>query len=650
MSKKDKQIEINKNNITYSIDKDVYFQHINNVVKKEQKSANKKIFVIILSVVFMIIGVIMFMRMQDDISSSKDFKLKKFSDYEEIYNKVRQVNTTYNDTTINKTEEVKASETKTQVVNELQDTYKIPGVIKKTADENIKTGNKEQENNNDNNKKTVHNERYIFNITGQSIYFIDSTSEKMSVLCQIKRDDITPKAIYLKENKLTVISDSVKTDKADDTFGDDKNSPKVDTYRDNSDTIKKDNVMIEVYDISNPTDPKVLSTVRQDGNYISSSMADGKIYVSSDFQISKYSVITTKNEYARYIPTVSLNDKTTLLKPDEIYYPQNITSSDIIVFSCIDISTDVKMNVCMGILGFESKTVMNNSSVFAYVNNRKFSTQSTDIVEITADVAEFKIKSHLRINGIITEPDNINICNKNLCVIASDIDKNNKVSKNRLYLINNNMNISGTLNNLGNDTDFNRVRFEDKTVYCYSDVNSSVLSIDCSDVSAPNLFRNADIKNNIPVMTQLTADKYISSGAYYNKETKETGLKAGIYEINKQEGIYKQNASLTVPEKFIDGKKDISIETSIKYVDTDKGIITVTSQYNNGVDITSKLYILKYKDEKLSEEMCMEMHDTDDLNTITNVIPILGKIYIHTDKRTVCIDTEKMQIIYDLTL
>ncbi len=112
-------------------------------------------------------------------------------------------------------------------------------------------------------------------------------------------------------------------------------------YRLNSNPdLDRDYILVDLYDISDPTAPKLVSTLGQEGGYNTSRLIDGTLYLLTEYTVSSYDLRQAAPEnYDAYIPHLYKNGTTELIPVNSIVCPPEITNRTFTVFSAYDLNT-----------------------------------------------------------------------------------------------------------------------------------------------------------------------------------------------------------------------------------------------------------------------------------------------------------------------
>lgn len=212
---------------------------------------------------------------------------------------------------------------------------------------------------------------YLADRNNSTVYIVNAENGKMSKCSEIKLDgDVSVQEIYLSDNKLTVIFTEYDYSKTDTPVG------YNDTYRETytcgypvSWACAK--TKVNIYDVSNPQNVGLLSSFSQSGDYISSRLNKGKLYI-----ISSYGVDISARDYKKKaIPEIMENGVCERVPADRITLIKDNDTPTFAVISTIDIASAERTD-SSAIFGDPSNVYATENSLFLV--EEKFDSQTFD--------------------------------------------------------------------------------------------------------------------------------------------------------------------------------------------------------------------------------------------------------------------------------
>ncbi len=193
--------------------------------------------------------------------------------------------------------------------------------------------------------------RYIYVLTDSSIKIIDAAN--MKLMSKTNIDSRFSDGMYLYGNTLAAVGS---------------------TYD------EKESTVIELYDITDKSKPKLVNKFSQDGGYFSSRLTDGRIILLSQHNVYPES-INLKDKYAVYdeiVPTVKNGSEQSVLTPDMItILPQeNECSYTYTVMTTVDLNAETFSPVTSSVLGSGDNIYCTKDNL--YIVETKFVEEKTD--------------------------------------------------------------------------------------------------------------------------------------------------------------------------------------------------------------------------------------------------------------------------------
>ncbi|MGE4485585.1 MAG: beta-propeller domain-containing protein, partial [Oscillospiraceae bacterium] len=137
----------------------------------------------------------------------------------------------------------------------------------------------------------------------------------------------------------------------------------------NCDNCEK--VYADIYDVSDPENPRISATFGQDGTLSSSRLMDGVLYLIS----TRYVYQTVEDDPGTFIPYTYAKGVATIMPIDRIIIPGHISSTSWTVISSIDIGAGESLSN-ISVLGNSSTVYMSEKNL--YIGSSVWDTQESD--------------------------------------------------------------------------------------------------------------------------------------------------------------------------------------------------------------------------------------------------------------------------------
>lgn len=355
---------------------------------------------------------------------------------------------------------------------------------------------------------------------------------------------------------------------------------------------------VEIYDITDRTNPVLINELYQSGSYASSRMVGEDLYIISNY----FFYNPDKNKPETYIPYCSTYNRKYLVPEDCIFIPETVMSPYYNVITGIDLTEPENHKSSVATLGFSGTIYASDKNIYiaSYTNaNQKLNQNSSEssknkssvtITDVT-DIYRFSIK-----DGTVTLSASGQIKGKLINQFAMDeykdalrvavtvteytikyIESNydtypellQQKTYNNLYILDMNINQTGSITNMAQDERIYSVRFDGEIGYVVTFRQVDPLfAIDLSDVKAPKVLSALKIPGfstymhpygdgllfGIGLDSGNTDSIKLSMFDITDKTnvTEKTVYKLGA-ESHYSEALYNHKAILVDPEKNIIG-------------------------------------------------------------------------------------------------
>ncbi len=348
--------------------------------------------------------------------------------------------------------------------------------------------------------KTDGNYLYIVNAERNLISIVDVQGEEMKELSQIKLEDYEfCQELYISQDRLVMVGYSF--DKEDEKIsGKDYAFYGYSYYR----YISGDDTLVKIYDISDRATPKQITEYTQQGEYDNSRMIGTKLYC-----ISTYYVDVTADDYRDLcIPETEINGVCKKIDADCISVVEESESPTYAVITTLDVRNGTEP-ACEAVLGncdelfasakglFLSETSYDNKTYKEFTKIYRFEYTDTgvnykcmgrvdgyinDRFSMSYDGEYFRIATTLNKTEIFdADGDSSTADDTSISMTAGN-------TVNNLYILNNNMQIVGKVEDLAKGETIQSVRFVGNMAYVVTFRQTDPLFvIDLSDPTKPTV-------------------------------------------------------------------------------------------------------------------------------------------------------------------
>ena len=298
--------------------------------------------------------------------------------------------------------------------------------------------------------------KYIYYVSNGKIYIVKANDLTIASKIEIKSENerFYPIEIYINQNKLIVLGNSYNYEK--ETTSNKIGDIFEDVARVNTNNMAK----AIVYDISNKEDIKQTRIVALDGNYTQSRMIGDNIYFISNKIPNYYKNIEDDNILPIYKDT-AIDENTKKIECSDIVYFDGTESYNYMLVAGFNINNNNPVN---------TETFFGAGSTVYASENNLYIAQSywsddhkNTIYKFNLKDSQIKLKCKGEVKGYLNNQFSIDEYEGNLRIATtSGYDEN---SNNQLYILDENLNQIGKIDNLAKGEKIYSVRFIGKVGY-----------------------------------------------------------------------------------------------------------------------------------------------------------------------------------------
>lgn len=431
--------------------------------------------------------------------------------------------------------------------------------------------------------------KYIYSITDDKVVITETLEDgKMKIVSKISNIEI-PEEIFLSNNKLIVIS----------------------TISSNKNTV------VDIFDISDKSNPKKLKNVELKLKYYTSRLINDKVYIFSSGNITKnnldkYYYYDNKNK--KHISVYSINDNPEKLDYNKIMYVKGVNTKYLTAIMDIDLNNleDINFN---GIMMNISNAYISQNNIYVAENKYKYD--------------EYKLSSIFKFKGIFgmfSEDSNygkytniykFNIRNEKIEYVNSAEEKgttinqfsmdeyngnlrvalNDGTNQNKIAIFNEKMKKIGGINNIAQGEKIYSTRFINDRAYMVTfKTVDPLFVIDLSDPQNPQILGKLKIpgystylhpydENHIIGIGNDTKTKVNKNalGKVTSETTTVTGIKMAIFDVTDV-----NNPKEMFTQKIGDSKTYSSVLSNHKSLlfSKEKNLIAIPiNSYNTNISV-----------------------------------------------------------------
>lgn len=389
--------------------------------------------------------------------------------------------------------------------------------------------------------KTDGKNLYILN--DQTVEIVDVSQAEMKDLASIEIDEnCFIREVFVSDGRLVILYTESKCEEGKKA----------------EDGIYKDYTCAAVYDVTDPANPREAGVISQSGQYHTMRVKDGYVYLVSDFYTYYDSSVSNESDY---IPQI----QGSLLRAEDIYMPQGTTGSQHTVISAFALSDPTEKLQTKAIFGNAGMCYVSENNIYIteeYYGKSETENIQTSIRKIAYDKGTLDAVGQTKIDGVLNDSFSIDEYNGYLRIVATVIpsDYNNRImpvpyveeggsdvivedevavdnasiETNALYVLDENLEMTGSIQNLAKEETIHSARFMGDIGYFVTFKQIDPLfSVDLSDPSNPKIIGELKIPGFSDYLHPYGDGKLLGIGLSVDEEGMTTeGVKLSMFDIS----------------------------------------------------------------------------------------------------------------------
>ncbi len=338
------------------------------------------------------------------------------------------------------------------------------------------------------------------------------------------------------------------------------------------------------YDVTNPEKPKEMGRIKQSGYYQSSRMADGYLYLFSNYSVAWD--LMEKGTPNTYIPLI--NDST--ISEKNICLPQIGTGREYTVAVAVDIDKPGEVTDSKAILSQGGQLYVSNKNIYYYEtiwsSYLGYNKERTTIRRIGYKDGELTPGSQGIVEGYINDSFSIDEYDGYLRIVTTQGDSNG------VYVLDMDLEEVGKIEKLAKDERVYSARLMGEIGYFVTFRETDPLfSVDLSDPENPEVIGSLKIPGFSDYLHPYGDGRLLGIGMNVDEETMITdGVKLTMFDISDPTDV-KEEDTYILENVY---STDVSYNYKAALVDVGRNIIGFAGYTNGG----QNYYIFEYDENK----------------------------------------------------
>jgi len=403
---------------------------------------------------------------------------------------------------------------------------------------------------------------YVLKDSRQEISIVDTRNNEMKEVSVVSLEDTQwIEEIYLQAGRLVLIC----------TNNDDEDGllyARSSYWYGNTEAV--------TYDITDPENPKEVGKIAQNGTYQSSRVADGYLYLFSNYGVAWDYMEKDKPE--TYVPIVN----GAVIDQSDICLPPSSKAYSYTVVTAVELKEPSKVSSSKAILSEGGSLYVSNENIYYYETIWNSSKERTTLRRIAYKDGKLQAGAQGTIDGYINDSFSIDEYDNYLRVVTTEKDTNS------VYVLDMDLEVTGSIEGLAEDERIYSARLMGDTGYFVTFKETDPLfSVDFSNPKKPKIIGELKIPGFSDYLHPYGEGKLLGIGMNVDEETMITdGVKLTMFDISNPADVKEEDTYIL---ENVYGT-EVSYDYKAALVDVEKNIIGFTGNTEGG----QKYYIFEY--------------------------------------------------------
>lgn len=444
---------------------------------------------------------------------------------------------------------------------------------------------------------------YVLEDDGDYVSIVD-TKTNMKKISEIKapKDETIEEFYLIEKNKKVVM---ICSNSSDDDYEDVE-----DVTRSSLISKQTEGTQVVTYDVQDKKHPKKVGKVSQSGEYESSRISDGYLYLFSNYWVPE----NWKKKYpSTYIPYVDGD----LMKAKDICLPEGTKGCMYEIVSSINLKQPDKIADSKAIFSEGGDAYVSNKNIYYYeeewTGNGK--QEKTLLRKLSYKKGKLAVVAQKTFKGYLNDSFSIDEYDGYLRMVVT------RGKTNAVYVLDQKLKLTGKITNLAKDERVYSARFLGDTGYFVTYKETDPLfSVDLSNPKNPKILGRLKIPGFSNYLHFYGEDKLLGIGMDVDKKGDVTdGVKLSMFDISDKKNV-KEEHKYTLKDVY---STDVEWDYKAALIDVEKNIIGFPA----GGENRQMYYLFNYTEEKGFQcDMKEKIYGSDALST--RGIYIKDRLYV----------------------
>lgn len=495
---------------------------------------------------------------------------------------------------------------------------------------------------------------YIYYVAGEKVYIVEANNLEIKSRIDYsnnEEEDYSPSELYINGNKLIVLGTYYEHTTNNNRYDEEDNI--VRDYISSTSNILAKAI---IYDISNKENPTIAREVALDGNYINSRMIDENIYFISIKRPNYYPQIKDE-EILPIVQDTARAEKTKRLDCIDIAYFKDTNNYNYMIVGGFNINNNDEVNI-ESFFGASDEIYASENNLYitqmAYNEDYSFNNSKTIIYKFNLSNSHISMQCKGEVKGYLNNQFSMDEYEGNLRIATTVYNEKDNTS-NQLFILDENLQQIGKIENLAKGEQIYAVRFMGKFGYIVTfEQVDPLFVIDLQDPTNPEVKGELKIPGYSSYLHPYDETHVIGIG--YNTKSNGYGgitndnMKVSMFDVSDLENP-KELFNISIGEDYT--YSDIGYDHKVLFYNKNKNLIgfPLTYRGNQSKDDKNGFIILKIDlDNNEFEKYGEILQEIDYKTNIDRGIYIQDILYTLSESEIVSYDLNTIQKIKALKI
>lgn len=380
---------------------------------------------------------------------------------------------------------------------------------------------------------------YIYSCTenagGSRINIYRADGKNTEKVSKISIPKTSVDEMYIDQNNLVTVGTS--WDDENDSLSGSSSSSQKKAYYDLA--YRNGNTCISVYDLTDKKQPKCLSEKKQSGSYYTSRKNGNYVYTLSRMYTEP---VKDKDDKRSFVPSADGN----VLSEEQLYLPDHVASNCYLVLTALDVTNGEKFSDSLSVLGGGDICYVSEKHIFVATGLFDSGTK-TSISKYGYENGKLKALTSETFNGMLHDQFSMDEYDDTLRFVATTYHKNGATS-NGLYVLDKNLSMIGSVDNLAKDEEIYSARFLGTRAYFVTYRNTDpVFLADLTDPAHPVIKDKLKIPGFSEYLHTYGDDLLLGIGSNQMKDG-SMQVKLSMFDISSDSSVTENHKKLLEKE------------------------------------------------------------------------------------------------------